>query len=39
LVRSAGSEMVRPANAASLLFDNVLWVKQALIDHMAFVDI
>lgn len=41
LVHRPGSEMARltPANAASLLFDDVLWVKQARIDHMAFVDI
>ena len=28
-----------PANAAGLLFDFVLWVTQARIDHMALVDI
>lgn len=41
LVHRPGSEMARltPANAASLLFDDVLWVKQARIDHMAFVDV
>lgn len=41
MVHRPGSEMARltPANAASLLFDDVLWVKQARIDHMAFVDI
>jgi len=41
LVHRPGSEMARltPANAASLLFDDVLWVKQARIDHMAFVDL
>lgn len=41
LVHRPGSEMARltPANAESLLFDDVLWVKQARIDHMAFVDI
>jgi arginine deiminase len=40
MVHRPGSEMARltPANAASLLFDDVLWVKQARIDHMAFVD-
>ena len=41
LVHRPGSEMARltPANAESLLFDDVLWVKQARIDHMAFVDV
>lgn len=41
LVHRPGSELARltPANAQSLLFDDVLWVKQARIDHMAFVDI
>jgi arginine deiminase len=41
MVHRPGSEMARltPANAASLLFDDVLWVKQARVDHMAFVDI
>jgi arginine deiminase len=41
LVHRPRSEMARltPANAASLLFDDVLWVKQARIDHMAFVDV
>ncbi len=41
MVHRPGSEMARltPANAASLLFDDVLWVKQARIDHMAFVDV
>jgi arginine deiminase len=41
MLHRPGSEMARltPANAASLLFDDVLWVKQARIDHMAFVDI
>ena len=41
LVHRPGSEMARltPANCESLLFDDVLWVKQARIDHMAFVDI
>lgn len=27
-----------PANCAELLFDDVLWVKQARIEHMTFVD-
>lgn len=41
MVHRPGSEMARltPANAQSLLFDDVLWVKQARIDHMAFVDV
>lgn len=41
MVHRPGSEMARltPANAASLLFDDVMWVKQARIDHMAFVDV
>ncbi len=41
MLHRPGSEMARltPANAASLLFDDVLWVKQARIDHMAFVDV
>lgn len=41
LCHRPGSEMARltPANAESLLFDDVLWVKQSRIDHMAFVDI
>ncbi len=41
MVHRPGSEMARltPANAESLLFDDVLWVKQARIDHMAFVDV
>jgi arginine deiminase len=40
LVHRPGSEMARltPANAESLLFDDVLWVKQARVDHMEFVD-
>jgi arginine deiminase len=41
MVHRPGSEMARltPENAESLLFDDVLWVKQARIDHMAFVDV
>lgn len=41
MVHRPGREMARltPANAASLLFDDVLWVKQARLDHMDFVDI
>ena len=41
MLHRPGSEMARltPANAESLLFDDVLWVKQARIDHMAFVDV
>ncbi|KPP88534.1 MAG: arginine deiminase ArcA [Rhodobacteraceae bacterium HLUCCA08] len=41
MLHRPGSEMARltPANAESLLFDDVLWVKQARADHMAFVDV
>lgn len=41
MVHRPGPEMARltPANAASLLFDDVLWVEQARKDHMAFVDL
>lgn len=41
LVHRPGTELARltPANAESLLFDDVLWVKQARVDHMAFVDV
>jgi len=41
LLHRPGTELARltPANAASLLFDDVLWVKQARIEHMAFVDV
>lgn len=41
MLHRPGPEMARltPENAESLLFDDVLWVKQARVDHMAFVDI
>lgn len=41
MMHRPGPEMARltPDNAKSLLFDDVLWVKQARADHMAFVDI
>ncbi|MEX1146980.1 MAG: arginine deiminase [Sphingomonadales bacterium] len=41
MLHRPGPEMARltPANAESLLFDDVLWVKQARADHMAFVDV
>ena len=41
MMHRPGPEMARltPDNAESLLFDDVLWVKQARADHMAFVDI
>ena len=40
LVHAPGREMARltPANREALLFDDVLWVKQARVDHMTFVD-
>jgi arginine deiminase len=40
LVHTPGTEMARltPANCAELLFDDVLWVKKARIEHMTFVD-
>ena len=40
LVHSPGAAMARltPANCAELLFDDVIWVKQARIEHMTFVD-
>lgn len=41
LVHAPGREMARltPANREALLFDDVLWVKQARVDHMTFVDV
>lgn len=41
MLHRPGPEMARltPANAESLLFDDVLWVKHARTDHMAFVDV
>ena len=40
LVHKPGAAMARltPANCAELLFDDVIWVKQARIEHMTFVD-
>lgn len=40
MVHTPGREMERltPANREALLFDDVLWVKQARVDHMSFVD-
>jgi len=41
LLHRPGTELARltPGNAAGLLFDDVIWVKQARIEHMAFVDV
>ncbi|MFN3844249.1 MAG: arginine deiminase [Paracoccaceae bacterium] len=41
MLHRPGPEMARltPDNAESLLFDDVLWIKQARVDHMAFVDV
>ena len=40
LVHKPGAAMARltPANCAELLFNDVIWVKQARIEHMTFVD-
>ena len=40
LVHKPGAAMARltPANCAELLFDDVIWVKQARIEHMTFTD-
>ncbi|MGY9047660.1 arginine deiminase [Puniceibacterium antarcticum] len=40
LVHKPGAAMARltPANCAELLFDDVIWVKQARVEHMTFVD-
>jgi arginine deiminase len=40
MVHGPGREMERltPSNREALLFDDVLWVKQARIEHMTFVD-
>ena len=40
LVHKPGAAMARltPSNCAELLFDDVIWVKQARIEHMTFVD-
>lgn len=40
LVHRPGTALARltPSNRAELLFDDVIWVKQARVEHMAFVD-
>ena len=40
MVHRPGTEMARltPANREALLFDDVIWVKQARVEHMTFVD-
>jgi arginine deiminase len=40
MVHRPGSELARltPSNSHELLFDDVLWVKQARVEHMTFVD-
>lgn len=40
MVHAPGREMERltPVNREALLFDDMLWVKQARLDHMNFVD-
>ncbi len=40
LVHRPGTALARltPSNCAELLFDDVIWVKQARIEHMTFVD-
>ena len=40
LVHRPGTELARltPSNSRELLFDDVLWVKQARVEHMTFVD-
>jgi arginine deiminase len=41
MVHRPGTEMARltPENREELLFDDVIWVKQARVEHMAFCDI
>ena len=41
LVHRPGAAMARltPSNCAEMLFDDVIWVKQARIEHMTFVDV
>ncbi len=41
MVHRPGTEMARltPENREELLFDDVIWVKQARVEHMAFSDI
>jgi arginine deiminase len=40
LVHRPGTELARltPTNREELLFDDVIWVKQARVEHMTFVD-
>ena len=40
LVHRPGSEMARltPSNREALLFDDVIWVKQARVEHLTFTD-
>ena len=40
LVHRPGMALTRltPSNRQELLFDDVVWVKQARVEHMAFVD-
>jgi len=40
LVHRPGMELARltPSNCVELLFDDVIWVKQARVEHMTFVD-
>jgi arginine deiminase len=40
LVHRPGTELARltPSNCRELLFDDVIWVKQARVEHMTFVD-
>ena len=40
LVHRPGTELARltPSNHQELLFDDVIWVKQARVEHMTFVD-
>ena len=40
LVHRPGTALARltPSNCAELLFDDVIWVKQARVEHMTFVD-
>lgn len=41
MVHRPGTELARltPSNCRELLFDDVIWVKQARAEHMAFVDV
>ena len=40
MVHRPGPEMARltPENREALLFDDVIWVKQARVEHMTFTD-